>query len=123
MRPALAATAEARRLARSTARNARSFHGAGCEIVKKHVGASDEARAYAKIVRLLEVKHDAALAAIQPGEVRGDAVENAVKAAGGITAVGPFDLDDIGSEVRKLTRAERSGDSLFERHHSKTAKG
>jgi hypothetical protein len=47
--------------------------------------------------------------------VGGQAIDPLVIAAGEVPDAGPFDLDDAGSEVGKLTRCEGGGDSVLER--------
>ena len=94
---------------------AEPLHGAGREIVHEDVGAREEPLAHVAIVRVLHIEHDAALAAIQPREVRRDAVERAIVMAREIAAAGPLDLDHVRAHVGELARAERSGRGLLER--------
>jgi hypothetical protein len=55
------------------------------------------------------------LAAVEPHEVRCEAVHNAVVVAGEVAVTRSFDLDDAGAKVGEVAGGERAGDSLFER--------
>ena len=100
---------------------AESLHGTRREIVHEHVGVVDQPRANLQIVGRLEVEHDAALAAIEPGEVRRRPVHRAVVGSRGIAAVRTFDLHDVGAKVGELTRTEGRGDRLLERDDAQFA--
>ena len=87
----------------------------------EHIRAIHELLGDGAIIRAGEVEHDAALAAVQPREVRRLAMERAVVSARDIAAVGAFDFDDVGAEIGQLPGAERRGDRLLERDHAQAA--
>src|SRR5439155_3591757 len=83
------------------------------EIVDEYVRASDQSSAQREIRRLLEVQHHAALSAIEPGEVRRRPLRRGVVVPRGVAAIWAFDLDHVGAQIGKLTRAERRRHSLL----------
>lgn len=89
--------------------------------MEEDVGAFDQAGERVEVAGLFEIEDDAALAAVEPGEVGGEAAQRAIVAAGEIAAIGPLDFDDIGAYIGELARAKGRGDGLLERHDANAA--
>ena len=88
--------------------------GAGSQVLDEHVGARDHALKQREIGRRLEVQRDRFLAAVDPDEVGGLAVDRAVVAACEI-AFGSLDLDDTRARVGQAAGAVGRGDRLLHR--------
>ena len=73
------------------------------EILQEHIGAFEQPMHDLAVVRLCEVEHDAALAAVEQREERGS---HAAQAAG-LVAGRRFDLDDLGPKLRQDHAAGR----------------
>ncbi len=79
----------------------------GPKRLHEHVGGSGEAKQALAIARLLQVQHDALLAAIQvPKEHRRRAVRDSDLTAR--IALGRLDLDDLGAVIREREREIRA---------------
>ena len=78
------------------------------EILQKHVGAGEQPVHGLAIFRLVEIEHDAALAAVEQREERRS---HAAEAAG-LVARGRLDLDDLGPELRQDHAAGRPHDHV-----------
>ena len=66
---------------------------------------------------LLQVQHDAPLAAIQPREVSRKPVQRIVVPAREIAAIGTLHLHHVRAHIRQVPRAERRRYRLLQRHH------
>ena len=86
---------------------------ADAEVLHDHVGVADQFAQRVPVGLLLEVEHDAALRAVDAGEVAavvmlGVALRERAAVAGEV-ALRRFDLDHVGAEVGEQHRAERAG--------------
>ncbi len=91
--------------------------GARCQVLHQHVGLGQELVEHLGSGVLLHVQAQAFLGAVGPDEMRGQAVDPLVVAAGEIPGTGPLDLDHPCAEVGQLARAERRGDGVLEADH------
>ena len=102
---------------------AKTFDGAGGEVVEEDVGAGEQAGEDVASFGLLEVEDDAAFAAVEPGEICGKAVEDVIVVACEVAAIWALDFDDVGTEVGELAGAEGSGDGLLESEEAEGGEG
>ncbi len=91
------------------------------EVVDQHIRAIHELLGDGAIIRAGEVEHDAALAAVQPREVRRLAMQHAVVSPRDVAPVGALDFHDVRAEIGQLPGAERPRDRLLERDHAQAA--
>ena len=96
-------------------REAEARGRAGHQVLHQHVGPGDELAQHLGRPRMLEVEREAFLRAVGPDEVRGQAGDALVVAAGEVAAAGPLELDHPGAEVGELAGAEGRGDRVLER--------
>ena len=104
------------RVARPQLRGAQAepVRGARREVLHEHVGALEQTREDRPRLPVLHVERQAFLGAIDPDEMRGQALDRMVVVARRVAAVGPLDLDHARAELGELARAERPGDDLLE---------
>ena len=80
------------------------------EVLDEDIGAGAQPAHHREVVRVLEVERDRSLVAVQQLEEQRVAVGmKETHRAGGVSAVGPFDLDHVGAEVCEVARAVRAG--------------
>ena len=96
--------------------------GAGREVLHEHVGRRQQPQQHLASPWVLDVEGERLLAAVGPDEVRAQAVDAVVVAAGEVAGVGPLDLDHPGAEVGQLPGRVRRGDRLLERDDGRTTK-
>ena len=92
---------------------ARSRRRAGRQVLDEHIGPCEQTVQQRRVLRLLDVRDQTFLAAIEPDEIARGALHRTVVSAREVT-LGPFDLDHPGAGVRHPSGAIGGGDSLFE---------
>src|SRR6202044_3448071 len=95
----------------------------GSQVLHEYVGAVDEPQQQVPVAGVLDVKLDAFLAPVEPGEVAGLSERRVVVIAGEVAGAGPFDLDDASSEVGQLPGRERRGNGLLQGDDGDAVKG
>ena len=98
-------------LAQRVVAEAQPRHHAGAELLDQHIGALDQWHQPVAVGAVLEVQHQAFLAAVEHGEHRGLAVEARLVAAH-VLAARPLDLDHLRAglgqhQCRERPRQER----------------
>ena len=101
--------------------DAEAFCDAGTIVFDQRIGARREPAHEIAPVLLLHVDDDAALIAIEIDERRGETRSFGTAGAPHRVAFGRFDLDDIGAQIAKQLRAERSGHDLGEIEDANTS--
>src|SRR4029453_13497927 len=96
---------------------------AGREILDEYVSARDEPGEDIFRCRMLDVEGEALLGAIQPDEVRAQALHRRVVIAREIAYLRPLDLDHASAQIRKLPRSKRRRYGLFQRDDSDSVEG
>ncbi len=77
---------------------AQFFHGAGTVVLYQHIGLGQQPIEDGAVGILLQIDGDGFLAAVEGGEIAGDAVDEGTVAAG-IVALGRLDLDDACAQI------------------------
>jgi hypothetical protein len=81
--------------------------------VHEHVSTIEERLECSTIFRKPEIQDHAALAAVQPNEVRAESLNSGIVISGEITAARPLDFDDVRAEIRQVARRQRRGDRVL----------
>src|SRR3954454_74322 len=87
---------------------------ARAEVVQEDVRLLEQPVEHVTAPSALEVEGHRLLAAVEPDEVAAQPTHRMVVAAGEVTAVGAFELDDPGAEVGQMPRGERRGHRLLD---------
>ena len=95
---------------------------AGREVLHEHVGRRHQPEQQLAPPWVLGVERERLLVAVDPDEVRAQAVDAVVVAAGEVAGVRPLDLDHPRAEVGELPGRVRRGDRLFERDDGDSTK-
>ena len=84
------------------------------QVLHQHVGLLQQAGEHVGSLGMLDVQRQAFLGTVGPHEMRGQALDPFVIAAGEIAGPGTLDLDHAGAEIGQLARAEGRGDGVFQ---------
>ena len=91
-------------------------HHAGAELLDQHIGAGQQRHKLVAIGLVLEIEHEALLAAVEQREHRALAVEARLVMAH-VLAARPLDLDHLGAGLRQQQRGERPRQQRGEIEH------
>ena len=90
----------------------------GCQILHQHICTPEKAVQNLGRFGVLHVQGDAAFAAIEPDKKARLTMNKTVVVTGEVSLTRPLHLDDIGTKVRHVARANRCRDRMFKRHNT-----
>ena len=96
---------------------------AGRQVLDEHVRAVDKSIQDRPARGVLEIQAQGLLAAVEPDEVAGQALDGGVVVPREVAWARPLDLDHPGAQVGQLTGGERRGDRLLHRDHRDATRG
>ena len=87
---------------------------ARCQVLHQHIGGGDQLLEHRQRAGLLQVQRQAFLGAVDPHEMRRQAIDPLVIGPGKVAHARALHLDDPGPQVRQLAGAKRRGNRVFQ---------